>query len=115
MPEECIFCRIASGEIPSKVVFEDDELFAFRDINPVAPTHILVIPKRHIPTLLDLRPGDAELVGRMILLANRLALDEGIAEKGFRLVLNCNRGAGQSVFHIHLHLIGGRDMEWPPG
>jgi len=115
MPEECIFCRIASGEIPSKVVFEDDELFAFRDINPVAPTHILVIPKRHIPTLLELRPGDAELVGRMILLANRLALDEGIAEKGFRLVLNCNRGAGQSVFHIHLHLIGGRDMEWPPG
>ncbi len=115
MSEECIFCRIVSGEIPSRVVHEDDELLAFRDINPVAPVHILIIPKKHIPILLELGPRDAELVGKMILLANRLAVAESIDGKGFRLVLNCNRGAGQSVFHVHLHLIGGRNMGWPPG
>jgi Diadenosine tetraphosphate (Ap4A) hydrolase and other HIT family hydrolases len=112
---ECIFCKIAKGEIPAEVVYEDDQVLAFRDLNPQAPVHILVIPRRHIATLNDLDDGDAELMGRLHLAAKRIAADEGIAESGYRTVINCNAAAGQTVFHVHLHLLGGRPMGWPPG
>ncbi len=112
---DCIFCKIALGDIPSDIVYQDDDVLAFRDLNPQAPTHILVIPKKHIATTNDLQPDDAGLVGKMYLAAARVARDEGIAEDGYRTVINCNAGAGQTVFHIHLHLIGGRSMGWPPG
>ena len=115
MPGECLFCRIVRREIPADVIHETDELVAFRDINPQAPVHVLVIPKRHIPTLNDLTPADGGLVGKLVLAAAELARREGIAEAGYRTVVNCNAGAGQSVFHVHLHLLGGRDMRWPPG
>ena len=108
--EDCLFCKIASGEIPSEKVHEDERFVAFRDINPQAPTHILIIPRQHIERLTDLGPGDVELVGQMQLLANKIAQDEGIAAGGFRTVFNCGEGAGQSVWHIHMHLLGGRKM-----
>ena len=111
----CIFCKIASGEIPSAVVYDDEHVVAFRDLNPHAPTHVLVVPRRHIPTLNDLAPADAELVGRMYLAAREVARQEGIAESGYRTVFNCNADAGQTVFHLHLHVLGGRSMVWPPG
>ena len=114
MPE-CIFCRIAKREIPSEIVLETEELVGFRDTNPQAPTHILLIPKRHIPKLLNLEASDDGLIGRILRAANELARREGIAERGFRIVANCNREAGQSVDHIHFHLLGGRPMAWPPG
>jgi histidine triad (HIT) family protein len=113
--KDCIFCRIASGDLEVKLVHEDDDIVAFRDSNPQAPTHVLVVPRRHLATVNDLAETDAGLVGRLVLAARRIAAEEGIAEDGYRLVLNCNRGAGQSVFHIHLHLLGGRPMRWPPG
>ncbi|MCG5534982.1 histidine triad nucleotide-binding protein [Ectothiorhodospira mobilis] len=112
---DCIFCRIAQGEIPSDTVYEDDEVLAFRDLNPQAPVHILVIPKRHIATLNDLSAEDAGLVGRLHWVAAQLARQEGIAEDGYRTVLNCNPAGGQSVYHLHLHLLGGRQMAWPAG
>ena len=112
---DCIFCKIASGEMDTKKVFEDEDLVAFEDIRPQAPVHILIIPRRHIETLNDLTDEDAELVGRLVLAAKRIAAERGIAESGYRLVLNCNRDSGQEVFHIHLHLLGGRKMTWPPG
>jgi len=112
---DCIFCRIARGEIPSEIVHQDDELVAFRDVNPQAPTHILIIPKEHIESTLALSEAHDRLVGRVHRLAADLARKEGIAERGFRLVLNTNREAGQSVFHLHFHLLGGRPMHWPPG
>jgi histidine triad (HIT) family protein len=112
---DCIFCRIASGDIPSQLVHEDEEIVAFRDLNPQAPTHILIIPRRHISTTNDLAEGDDALVGRMIRVAAAIARREGIDERGYRTVLNCNAEAGQSVFHIHLHLLGGRPLSWPPG
>lgn len=115
MSEDCLFCKIADGKIPADKVFEDDFCIAFRDINPQAPTHILIIPRRHIATINDLEPQDSELIGRILLVAKELAQKEGIAEDGYRTVFNCNRDAGQEVFHIHLHLIGGRKMQWPPG
>jgi len=113
--KDCIFCRIASGDLEAKLVHEDDDIVAFRDSNPQAPTHVLVVPRRHLATVNDLAETDAGLAGRLVLAARRIAAEEGIAEDGYRLVLNCNRGAGQSVFHIHLHLLGGRPMRWPPG
>lgn len=113
--EECIFCKIANHEIQSDIVYEDDQFVAFRDINPQAPVHILIIPRKHIPTVNDLKPEDADLIGKMVLLAKELAAKEGVSERGYRLVLNCNREGGQMVFHIHLHLLGGRAMGWPPG
>jgi histidine triad (HIT) family protein len=113
--KDCIFCRIASGDLEAKLVHEDDDIVAFRDSNPQAPTHVLVVPRRHLATINDLAETDAGLAGRLVLAARRIAAEEGIAEDGYRLVLNCNRGAGQSVFHIHLHLLGGRPMHWPPG
>ncbi|HDH57852.1 MAG TPA: histidine triad nucleotide-binding protein [Bacteroidetes bacterium] len=112
---DCLFCKIADGSIPSEVVHRDNDLVAFRDIRPQAPVHILIIPTRHIETVLDLKEEDNRLLGKMVMLANRLAKDEGIDEDGFRLVLNCKRHGGQEVYHIHLHLLGGRAMGWPPG
>lgn len=111
---DCLFCKIIAGEIPGDVVYQDDDVLAFRDINPRAPTHILIIPKQHISTINDLEPENAELVGRLFLAAKRLAGEEGLADRGYRLVMNCNKAAGQTVFHIHLHLVGGREMGWPP-
>ncbi len=112
---DCIFCKLVSGEIQPDVVLETDDVLAFRDMGPQAPTHVLVIPKRHISTLNDLQPEDAELVGKLYLVARQVAVDEGLAESGYRTVMNCNRDGGQTVFHIHLHLLGGRPMSWPPG
>ena len=111
----CLFCRIIAGERPAEIVFEDDELIAINDINPQAPMHVLVMPRRHIATLNDLAAGDASLVGAMIRRAAAIARDRGFAERGYRALFNCNREAGQSVFHIHLHVLGGRRLGWPPG
>jgi histidine triad (HIT) family protein len=112
---DCLFCKMVSGEIKPDVVFEDEEVLAFRDVNPQAPTHVLVIPKRHIATTNDLDADSAGVVGRMYLAAKQVAADDGIAEPGYRMVMNCNPGAGQTVYHLHLHLLGGRPMGWPPG
>ena len=111
----CLFCRIVAGEIPSDLVAESDEWIAFRDINPQAPTHVLVVPRRHLATLDDLDDGDAPLAGALVSAAAEIARAEGLVEDGYRVVLNCGVGAGQSVFHIHLHLLGGRRFRWPPG
>jgi len=113
--ESCLFCKIVSGEIKPDVVYETDDVLAFRDLNPQAPTHVLIIPKKHIATSNDISPNDAELVGRLMLAAKEVATLEGIAERGYRLVLNCNAEAGQVIFHVHFHLVGGRRMGWPPG
>lgn len=115
MTEETLFTKIRDREIASDIVYEDDEIFAFRDINPQAPTHVLVVPKAVIPTVNDLGEEHTGLIGRMFLVAQRIARDDDIAESGYRLVMNTNEGGGQTVFHIHLHVIGGRTMEWPPG
>jgi histidine triad (HIT) family protein len=112
---DCPFCRIAKGELSADVVRQDDDTVAFRDIDPRAPTHVLVIPRRHIPSVDRLEEDDAELVGRLYLAAREIARDEGIAEDGYRLVMNTGPGAGQSVHHIHLHVLGGRRLTWPPG
>ena len=112
---DCIFCKIAAGTIPAKLVHQDDTVVAFRDLNPQAPVHVLVIPKKHVATVNDLDASDAELVGKMVLVAQQVAKAEAVAESGYRLVLNTNAQAGQSVFHIPLHLLGGRYLGWPPG
>ena len=114
MADKTLFQKIESGEIPSEKVYEDDWCFAFRDINPQAPTHILVVPRKPIPTLDDLGEKDAELMGRLFLAAQRVAAEEGLSG-GYRTVFNCGSDAGQTVFHIHLHLLGGRKLGWPPG
>ncbi|MCM2258273.1 MAG: histidine triad nucleotide-binding protein [Vicinamibacteria bacterium] len=111
----CLFCEIVAGRIPSKKAFEDDELYAFHDIAPQAPTHILVVPKRHITSPNDLAAGDDALIGRMVRTAKELAREAGLAERGYRLNFNCGPDAGYSVFHVHLHLLGGRSFHWPPG
>ncbi|MBF89901.1 MAG: histidine triad nucleotide-binding protein [Candidatus Marinimicrobia bacterium] len=111
----CLFCQIIKREIPSDIVFETNLVFAFNDINPVAPHHVLIIPKKHISTLNDIDENDFNIIGKIHLIANKIASDRGIAESGFRTVFNCNKNAGQAVDHIHLHLIGGRKMNWPPG
>lgn len=115
MSEETLFSKIRDREIPADIIYEDDDVLAFRDINPQAPTHVLVAPKAAIPTVNDLGAEHADLVGRMVLVAKQIAYEEGISESGYRLVMNVNEGAGQSVFHIHLHVLGGRSMGWPPG
>ena len=112
---DCLFCNMISGDVPCNKVYEDEHVFAFRDINPQAPVHILIVPKRHIATLNDLQAGDEREMGLLLAAASRIAAEEGIAEEGYRTVINCNAGAGQTVFHIHLHLLGGRVMTWPPG
>ena len=113
MPTDCLFCRIVSGEIPATIIGQDEHCLAFRDINPQAPTHVLVIPKVHIATLDDAR--DAELLGRLMLMSAEIARREGISESGYRAVMNTKAGAGQTVFHVHVHLLGGRRFTWPPG
>lgn len=113
--QNCLFCKIAAGEIPAQVVHTDDHTVAFRDINPQAPTHVLVIPRRHIASLKDATPEDEGVLGQLLLTAARVARSEGLAEGGYRTVINTGAGAGQSVFHIHAHVIGGRALAWPPG
>lgn len=112
---DCIFCKIVAGEIPSDIVFEDDVCLAFKDINPGAPEHILIIPKEHIATLNDLAPQHESAVGHILLVAKEIAGRLGVAESGYRVVANCNSDGGQAVFHIHFHLLGGRRLSWPPG
>lgn len=111
----CLFCKFVTGELEADVVYETDSVLAFRDINPQAPKHVLIVPRRHIPTINELEDDDAPLVGRLLTAARDIAKAEGIAEDGFRVTMNCNEGAGQSVFHVHLHLLGGRRFSWPPG
>ena len=110
-----LFLKIVDRTIPADIVYENDDVLAFRDINPQAPTHVLIIPKRRIPTINDIEAADAELVGKLYLAAAEIAKQEGHAENGYRVVMNCNGDAGQTVFHIHLHLLGGRQLGWPPG
>ncbi|HOB63225.1 MAG TPA: histidine triad nucleotide-binding protein [Candidatus Competibacteraceae bacterium] len=112
---DCIFCKIAAGEIPADTLYDDGEVLIFRDINPEAPVHLLVIPRRHIATLNDLSEVDAALIGRLYLAGQQVATELGVAESGYRTVINCNRDAGQIVFHIHMHLLAGRELGWPPG
>jgi histidine triad (HIT) family protein len=111
--DDCLFCRIVRKEIPAKLVAEDEHCVAFRDINPQAPVHVLVIPREHVPSLNQ--ATDAAMIGRLSLMAADIARSEGVAESGYRTVINTNAGAGQTVFHVHLHLLGGRSMHWPPG
>ena len=113
--DDCLFCKMESGAIPVKKVFEDADLFAIEDINPVAPMHLLIIPKKHLANSLELEPGDDRLIGAVHRVAARLARERGVADDGFRIVNNTNAGAGQSVFHIHFHLLAGRKLTWPPG
>lgn len=112
---DCIFCRIAAGEIPADVVYEDDLVVGFRDLSPQAPTHVLLIPRKHIATLNDLTPEDDASIARLYTAAVQVAGREGLAERGYRTLINCNADGGQTVFHVHLHLMGGRQMGWPPG
>ena len=112
---DCLFCRIAAGEVPADVVLEDDLVVAFRDVAPKAPTHLLLIPRRHITSAAELSGTDAEMLGRLFAVAAGLARDAGVAEGGYRMVTNVGRGAGQSVPHLHFHLLGGRSLGWPPG
>ena len=111
----CLFCRIAAGEIPVSKVYEDADVLAFNDINPQAPLHVLVIPRRHIATTNDIAESDQALVGQLVRRAAAIAADKGYADRGYRTVFNCNAEAGQTVFHIHLHLLAGRALGWPPG
>lgn len=113
MASECLFCRIVRGEVPARMVAQNEHCVAFRDINPQAPTHVVIIPREHIPSLNEAR--DAATLGQLSLMAAAVARDEGLAERGYRTVVNTNADAGQTVFHIHLHLLGGRRLEWPPG
>ena len=115
MNKKTLFEKIIDREIPAKIIYEDDLCIAIEDINPQAPTHILIIPKKHITTINDLKPDDSTLIGEMFLIAKQLAKIENINNSGFRMVFNCNKDGGQTVFHIHLHLLGGRKLSWPPG
>lgn len=112
---DCLFCKIAAGEINADVTYENDRVIAFRDINPQAPTHLLIIPRDHVATINDLTDGNVGDVGALFLAAREVARQEGVDESGYRVVMNCMEGAGQSVFHIHLHLLAGRPLKWPPG
>jgi histidine triad (HIT) family protein len=112
---DCLFCKILAGDIPADVVHETANTLAFRDINPQAPTHVLIIPRRHIARINDIEDGDREQVGDPFVAAKEIATAEGLADDGYRVVMNCNEAAGQTVFHLHLHLLGGRQLGWPPG
>ena len=112
---DCLFCGIIKGDIKGDIVYQDSSVVAFRDINPKAPVHLLIVPRKHLSTLLDVGEEDKELIGDMMTVSTKLAKDQGISEDGFRVVVNCGAGAGQSVFHIHFHLLGGRPLTWPPG
>jgi histidine triad (HIT) family protein len=111
----CLFCKILDGDIPADIVYESETAIAFRDSNPQAPTHVLIIPRKHIATINEIAEDDQALIGSLYSAAREIAAAQGIAEEGYRAVMNCNEGAGQTVFHIHLHLLGGRDLGWPPG
>lgn len=115
MLETCIFCRIAAGSIPARIAYEDDDVLAFHDIDPRAPVHVLIMPRRHIASINDLTDGDAPLIGKLVFVAGKLAQELGVSGSGYRLVFNTGGDAGQSVDHIHLHLLGGRPLKWPPG
>ena len=112
---DCLFCRIASGEIPAEKVYQDQHVTAFKDINPAAPVHVLVIPNRHIESLAHVQPSDQELLGHLIVVFSRIAAELGLQESGYRLVANCGREGGQTVPHLHFHLLGKRQLTWPPG
>lgn len=112
---DCLFCKIRDGEIPADIFFENDDVLAFRDVNPHAPTHILIIPRKHIATVNDLSVEDELIMGKLFSVAKVIAAEEGVSDDGYRLVINCNEKAGQTVFHIHMHLLAGRRMTWPPG
>jgi histidine triad (HIT) family protein len=112
---DCLFCKIIDKSIPGNIIFEDEKILAFHDVSPQAPTHFLVIPKQHISTLNELSEDNAGLIGHMLITAKNLAAQQGIAEGGYRLAMNCNEDGGQSVYHIHLHVLGGRKLGWPPG
>ena len=113
--DDCLFCKIVEKQIPAEIVYENDKVLAFKDIDPQAPVHILIIPKEHVTTLNDVKEEHTEVMGQILLAAKSLAKEFGIDEKGYRTVFNCNKEGGQAVYHIHLHLIGGRQMSWPPG
>ena len=115
MAGDTVFAKIARGEIPSEEVYSDDEFYAFRDIHPAAPSHILLVPRKAVPKVTDATEEDALLLGKLILTANKIAEKEGLTDKGFRYVINCGKWGGQTVFHLHLHILGGRPMTWPPG
>lgn len=115
MADDCLFCKMVAGEIKPDTLYEDEHVLAFRDINPQAPVHFLVVPKQHIATLNDLDESHAELIGRMYFAAKKIANEQGIAEGGYRSLINCNSDAGQTVWHVHLHVLGGRTLTWPPG
>jgi histidine triad (HIT) family protein len=115
MTNQCLFCRIAAEEIPSKCVYSDDHVYAFHDINPAAPTHILVIPRKHLSSVCDAETEDETLMGKLLLAGQQIAKDQGLAGDGFRLVINTGDKGGQTVHHIHLHILGGRQLTWPPG
>lgn len=112
---DCLFCKIRDGEIPADIIFENDELLAFNDVNPQAPVHILIIPKKHISTINDLEDNDEQIMGKLFTAAKIIAQQKNVSDDGYRLVTNCNEKAGQTVFHIHMHLLAGRAMTWPPG
>ena len=112
---DCLFCKFVSGELDADIVFKTDHVLAFRDINPQAPTHILIVPRKHIATINDLTEANTDEIGNLFLVAKELAKEEGFSEDGYRVVMNCNAAAGQTVFHLHLHLLGGRNFTWPPG
>ncbi|UCG77967.1 MAG: histidine triad nucleotide-binding protein [Nitrospirota bacterium] len=112
---DCIFCKIVDGQIPAKIVYEDDKAIAFEDVNPQAPVHVLIIPRKHISTILDIEEEDKGLIGHMYSVGNEIAKRKNIDSRGFRSVMNCNEDGGQAVFHLHLHILGGRSMQWPPG
>ncbi|OFE12634.1 histidine triad nucleotide-binding protein [Pseudohongiella acticola] len=115
MSNDCLFCRIAAGDIPSQEVYSDEHVYAFHDINPTAPTHILVIPRKHLNSVCDAGPDDEALMGKLLLTGQQIAQKQGVASDGFRLVINTGDQGGQTVHHIHLHILGGRQMTWPPG
>lgn len=112
---DCVFCKIASHEIPTDLIYEDDDIIAFKDINPQAPVHLLIVPKKHIKSILEITDEDKNLAYKIVKIAQKLAIDMGLASKGFRLVINTGDDGGQSVAHLHVHLLGGRSMKWPPG
>ncbi len=112
---DCLFCKILEGDIPTHLVYQDDQVIAFNDINPQAPIHLLVIPRKHISTLNEITDADTPIVGHMVKIAQQLAQANNLDEKGYRMVMNCNEHGGQTIFHIHLHLLGGRQLQWPPG
>lgn len=115
MSEDCLFCKIANGEIPSKEVYSDDDIYAFYDINPASPTHVLVIPKKHLKDVTAAQTSDEALLGKLLLRANDIAQKLNLTENGFRYVINTGADGGQTVFHLHLHILGGRSLSWPPG